>query len=85
LKSVSGPPFYWPKRQKRWRYHRFVSESLALITKGRSLWNGLRRALPETRTNLLIHFFNTLAVAPVVILSAAAADKILRETGLHHP
>lgn len=55
---------------------------LALIVKGRTAFRDARRALDESRVNLLIHFLDALLLAPLLALFAAGMEAALWSAGL---
>ncbi|MCW5731468.1 MAG: sterol desaturase family protein [Alphaproteobacteria bacterium] len=51
---------------------------LAFIVKGRSLFGEVRRALPEIRINLQIHFLDAVLVAPFLVALTLALRALFR-------
>ncbi|WP_353471479.1 sterol desaturase family protein [Salipiger sp. H15] len=55
---------------------------LGVAVKRRTLFTDLRRALPETRTNLLIHVVDAILVAPILTAMALSVGALFREYDL---
>lgn len=55
---------------------------LALAIKRRQLFEDIRRAIPESRINLIIHFTDAIMVAPLVLVLSVAMENSFKAYGL---